>query len=182
MLEQKRKERRQLMKTVDDEVKEEIKLDVENIVQHLFAAYPNVKYICLNAGLTAYNQDTWKDEWYFAGFEKTPVYQMLDGFPAWVSDSTVSHYVDSTASFFLHISSKNHYYKDIPIQKNAYDFASPRFFCWTLENGKLTQYVSEEVDFAKAQEDFAQMKQNIKDFATEALFNRAKDLLEGRRK
>ncbi len=169
------------MKTVDDEIKEEIRLDVEKIVRHLFEAYPNVKYICLNAGLNGYNQDTWKDQWYFAGFESAPVYKLLDGFPAWVSDESVNRYADSTAAFFLHVSSKNHYYKDIPIQRNAYDFASPRFFCWTLENGELIQYVTEEVDFQKEQETFGQIKQNIKEFATETLFNRARDLLEGRK-
>ena len=135
------------MKSPDEEVEEGVKIDVENVVKHLFEAYPNAKYIALNTALTTITESAWKDHWYFIGFVDPPVYKFLAGFPAWVANDTINEMDDEWGLFFLHISSKDHYFRGIPIQTDMCDFASPRFFCWRkADDGSLVNCVADELE------------------------------------
>lgn len=126
---------------------EDVKIDIERVVACLFNAYPNVKYIALNTGLTTMNQDIWDSHWYFVGFPEMPVYKCFDGFPAWVASDTYEISDDEWAIFFMHISSVDHVFRGVPIQKNRFDFASPRFFCWHMrDDNVIEQIVAEEVE------------------------------------
>ena len=123
------------------------KIDIENVVLHLFEAYPNANYIALNTGLTFSNQEFWDSHWYFVGFEDMPVYKGFEGYPAWVASDDVELLDDEWGLFFLHISSKDHEFRGVPIQKTKYDFASPRFFCWKrCDDGKIQEIISEEIE------------------------------------
>lgn len=135
------------MKDVDEEIIEHPKVDVEQVAFHLLKAYPTANYVALNTGLTANNQNEWKDHWYFIGFEDEPVYKLLDGWPAWVANDSIDYSDDEWGLFFLHISSKDHVFRGIPIQASPTEIASPRWFCWKLnpDGESLTQIIADEI-------------------------------------
>jgi hypothetical protein len=129
---------------------------VEQVAYYLMKAYPNAHYVALNTALTAHNSQEWKDHWYFVGFVDEPVYQTLDGWPAWVANEDIHLSEEEWGLFFLHISSKDHVFRGIPIQKSPDDFASPRWFCWKMnDDGKtLTQLVADEIEIEYNEEEW----------------------------
>lgn len=166
------------MKSVDEEKEETLKIDVENVVFNLFKAYPNANYIALNTALSLHNQETWKDHWYFIGFSDMPVYQELDGYPEWVADESIHFSENEWGLFFLHISSKDHEYRGVPIQKSRDDFASPRYFCWKKnDDDTLTQFVSEEIEPV---DDSKEFMKNFKDMIDTTLLNPTIEALKPR--
>ena len=140
------------MRDADEQREESVKIDIENVVSCLFKAYPSAKFICLNNGLTIQNEDYWRDHWYFIGFPHAPVYTIVDGYWAWVANEDIHSGDQEWGLFYLHISSKDHYYRGIPIQKDGFDFASSRYFCWELnDDGTLTQWITDEPEQPKDQ-------------------------------
>jgi hypothetical protein len=140
---------------------EDVKIEIERVVACLFSAYPNVKYIALNTGLTTMNQDIWDTHWYFVGFPGMPVYKCLDGYPAWVASDTYEISDDEWAIFFMHISSVDHVFRGVPIQRTRFDFASPRFFCWHMkDDGKIEHIIADEIEVENS-EDFFNRTQNF---------------------
>lgn len=166
------------MKSVDEEIVKPVKIDVENVVVSLFQAYPNANYIALNTALSLHNQETWRDHWYFIGFVDQPVYQELDGYPEWVANEGIHLSEEEWGLFFLHISSKDHEFRGIPIQQSRDDFASPRFFCWKRnEDDTVTQLISEEIEPA---DDSTEFNANFKDMIDSTLLNPAIEALKPR--
>lgn len=156
------------MKDLDDETIEQPKIDIENLIIHLMKAYPTARYVALNAAITIHNQDVWKDHWYFVGFSDEPVYQEMDGYPYWVANEDIHISDDEWGLFFMHVTSKDLVYRDVKIQESPYDFASPRYFCWKLnEDGEtLTQIISEELpvlDEKKSNEEFGSTFKDMMD-------------------
>ena len=158
------------MKDLDEEVQTPFEIDVENVALHLLQAYPNANYVALNTGLTVANQNQWKDHWYFIGFVDEPVYKELDGYPAWVARKDINFSEEEWGLFFLHISSKDHVYRGVPIQKSPVDFASPRFFCWKInpDRASLMQIVTEEIEPV---DDSKEFNANFKDMIESTLLN-----------
>ena len=128
-----------------DETTPKVKIDIENVVRHLFAAYPNVNHIALNCGLNMLNEKAWDNRWYFIGFADKPAYQSLDGYHmSWVADKGVKSLNEEVGVFFMHILSDNHYLKDEPLQTSKTSFISVDRLCWhKLENGDIENLVPE---------------------------------------
>lgn len=166
------------MKDADEQQEKQV-LDVENIAKQLFIAYPNANYIAMNPAITEANQEVWKDHWYLVGFIDQPVYKLLEGVPAWVANKSISKVQDEWGLFFLHISSKDHVFKGVPFQKDPYDFASPRFFCWRRNpDGTLTQIVADEI---KVVDRSTEVTDNINELTQETLVKPVIDMLEGKK-
>lgn len=164
--------------TNPDEEINEVQIDIEVVVFSLFQAYPNVNYIALNTGLTSLNQDEWTDHWYFIGFDEPPVYKLLDGYPAWVANEDIETGEDEWGLFFLHISSKSHYFNDAPIQTDPYEYVSPRFLCWRREaEDGITQLYTDEIEI---EDNSSEVQANINELAQSVYLNTATSLLEGK--
>jgi hypothetical protein len=166
------------MKSVDEEVREPVKIDVENVASCLMKAYPNVNYVALNTALTVNNENSWRDHWYFIGFEKEPVYQELDGYPEWVADESIHTGDKEWGIFFMHISSKGHEFRGVPIQASRTDFASSRLFCWKREaDGTMTQLIADEPEVVDDSEEF---NRNFRDMLESTLLKPAIEALKPR--
>lgn len=167
------------MKDVDEEVQKPQPVDVEDVVYHLFKAWPAAKYIALNNALTVSNDEEWKDHWYFIGFLEQPVYQDLAGYPKWVARQDI-HFADQEwGLFFMHVSSKDLLFRGVPIQNSPDDFASCRWFCWEMAEDRetMTQLISEEVIHEDKTEEF---NANFKDMIGSTLLKPAMEALKPR--
>lgn len=135
-----------------DEV-EEVRYQIEDLVKGLIKAFPNVKYVAINASVGTYNLSTWENEWYAVGFEEAPWMKELDGYFAWVKSPDVENSGEEEAVFFTHFVSSNWYYKDQPLQKSRTEFMGEEDLCfYVADSGEVLQYkdhfiyVDEEVD------------------------------------
>ncbi len=138
-----------------DETKPKVKIDIENVVRHLFAAYPNVNYIALNCGLSMLNEKIWDNRWYFVGFIDKPAYQPLDKYHmSWVANKSVKSFDEEVGVFFMHILSDDHYLKDEPLQTSKTDFISVDRLCWhRLGDNDIENLVPETTGDKKFEKD-----------------------------
>ena len=155
--------------------KERAKVDVEVVVSHLFSSFPDAKYIALNPGLKTSNAETWEDSWYFIGFDEPPVYKNLDGAPAWVANESIMFSEEEWGLFYLHLSSNGLEFRGEPIQKSRYDFASPRLFCWELQDdGTIQQLYADELD---EPDDSKETVEAFKTFLQDGIYKPLQDFL-----
>ena len=153
----------------------ELKVDIENVVKHLFEAYPFVDYIALNPGITITNEEIWERTWYFVGFLDLPTYKILEGYPAWVGDPDVDTAQDEYGAFFLNFCSDGYEFRGVPIQRSPSEYASPRFFCWARTSEGMVNLYTDEVELD--QREMTKFNENFKDMMDSLLLKPAMDIL-----
>lgn len=127
-----------------DEVLEDRIYDIKNLVKGIMFAFPNVKYVALNARITSLNANDWENEWYAVGFEEAPYMRELDGYYTWVASADVDTVGDESGVCFVHFNSDGWYYEDWKLQNSRTDFRNEDELCFYMSDGVVMQYMDKD--------------------------------------